>query len=564
MKALTSCVVFLLVALLDGNAETTLIRNDGFEDADIKVAWTNFSTAVIGVTTNAFVGQFAGVASNRTATTGGIAQDLRGVLTSGVTYWVSAWIRLDGPAGVTNSVTMAMKEDFAGSGVKYTTIKSGSVPDTEWIRFAGIFRYRPTGAEEILQLYVNGPATNYAIHLDDVQLLPPMIYTPPTNSVSTDFVRAQGRSLVVGNPPRPLRLRGVNLTACEDDDAEAVETQMGQARWDYEQIAATGMNVVRLNMWQKVRDDYTQPFAGYNPEGWEWLERQIVWAKTNNLYLLLDMHTPAGGYQGPNYSPQTKFWGSSATATNNRARLKNFWVSLATRYAHEPTIAGYDFLNEPCPQNQSQWESYALELVDAVRAVDANHLCNIEVAINTGTPFVLPRANLMYDLHHYDPWRFSNQFQPTSGYGDQGIWGVTNLPAIGWDFTAGSITNTISAPAGDFSWTKFTSALHLVTATNAVALEPVLINPSSGGTVYFDDFVINEYDGAGNFVRECMIADPEIAPANAYLVAPGIRFPRTTPLGASPVAHSAPPRPTSIPAARRLPSPASAPSRTRV
>ncbi len=500
--------------------ETNQVRNQGFEDADVRVAWTNFSTATIVTSTNAFLGALAGAASNRSATTAGLAQNLRGQMVSGVTYWVSAWVRVEQPATATSTVSMNMKEDYAGSAAKNTTIKNTTFISNGWQRLAGVFRYKPTAAEEAMEFYINGPAAAYTIYVDDVHFLAPMLYTPPTNSLGTDFVRAQGTNLVVADPARKINLRGVNLTAYSDDDADPVENYMTQARWDYERIADTGMNVVRLNMWQKFWDDYTLSFSGYKQEGWEWLERQIVWARENDLYLLLDMHTPAGGYQGPDYATPTRFWGTSATAKTNRWRLKQFWVALAGRYQHEPTIAGYDFINEPCPQNEAQWESYALELVDAVRAVDTNHLLDVEVAINLGVPFVLPRANIMYDFHSYDPWRFSYQLHLVSGYGDQGVWGETNMPVIGWDYTAGAVTNSRMAPSGSFGWTRYTSGLVRVTATNAIALEPVLISVSSGGTIAFDDFTINEYGPSGAFVRECMIVNPETAPGNVYLESP--------------------------------------------
>ena len=500
--------------------ETNVARNPGFEDADLRVAWTNFGTALIGLTTNAFAGTYAAVASNRAATTAGIAQDMRGQLVSGVTYWASAWVRVGQSDTATSTVALTMKEDYAGSAAKYTTIRSTTFISNGWQRLAGVFRYKPTAAEEAMDFYINGPAAAYPIYVDDVHYLAPMLYTPPTNSLGTDFVRAQGTNLVVGDPARKINLRGVNLTAYSDDDEDPVEDYMTQARWDYERIADTGMNVVRLNLWQKFWDDYTLAFSGYKQEGWEWLERQIVWARENNLYLLLDMHAPAGGYQGPDYATPTRFWGTSATATTNRWRLKQFWVALADRYQHEPVLEGYDFINEPCPQNEAQWESYALELVDAVRAVDTNHLLDVEVAINFAEPFVLPRSNIMYDFHSYDPWRFSYQLHHISGYGDQGIWGETNMPAIGWDYTAGAVTNSRMAPSGSFGWTRYTSGLVRVTATNAIALEPVLISVSSGGTITFDDFTINEYDPSGAFVRECMIVNPETAPGNVYLESP--------------------------------------------
>lgn len=342
----------------------------------------------------------------------------------------------------------------------------------------------------------------------------------PTNSASADFIRASGINLVVGPSDQLMLLHGINLTAYSDDDADPVEGAMAdQSRADYENIAAMGLNVVRLNMWQKIWDDYKRPFTGYAQEGWEWLERQILWAKENNLYLLLDMHAPAGGYQGPTYATKTRFWGAGAVAVSNRTRLTQFWVALADRYQHEPVIAGYDLINEPCPQNDAQWTSYALELVDAIRAVDTHHLLDVEVDLNNEVPFVLPRSNILYDFHSYNPWRFAAQFMPPLGYGDLGIWGVSNRPAVRYP-TSSQATNYALVASGTSDWQKYTSDVYVASTALSLALEPLFCSASPAGTLYFDDFTINEYDPSGAFVRECMIVNPEATPANPSLVTP--------------------------------------------
>lgn len=170
-------VLPLLTALSASAADVNLVHDAGFEEPDFHVAWTNFSPASIGKSTNAFSGQYAGAASNRSSTLSGIAQDMRGVFSSGVTYLVSAWIRVEMPEGVTNQrVQMNMKEDYAGSAVDYTSICNQAIPDHDWIRAAGLFRYTPTGAEEDLRLYFIGPATNYTILVDEVSVLGPPNY----------------------------------------------------------------------------------------------------------------------------------------------------------------------------------------------------------------------------------------------------------------------------------------------------------------------------------------------------------------------------------------------------
>ncbi|MGR3178170.1 MAG: glycoside hydrolase family 5 protein [Candidatus Anammoxibacter sp.] len=151
------------------------------------------------------------------------------------------------------------------------------------------------------------------------------------------------------------------------------------------------------------------------------IDQLIEWAKLNNMYLILDMHVSQPGVLQSNNGTE-KFWTSSA----NKTLLRNLWKAIATKYVNEPTIAGFDLLNEPSPPEVTDWETFAQQIIDDIRAVDTNHLIIIEyvnaIVTESGSfgDLSLDSAqvsvtdnNLMYDFHIY---------VPMSNHQDTNVW----------------------------------------------------------------------------------------------------------------------------------------------
>jgi N-acetylglucosamine kinase-like BadF-type ATPase len=247
------------------------------------------------------------------------------------------------------------------------------------------------------------------------------------------FVRANGRQLIVGEEARPVRLMGINFPAYGwgkvDIDRQTIINTRNFRGEDYRRIASLGMNVIRLNLAYVLFEDDAHPYQ-YETEGWSWLDQQIAWARESGVYLILDMHAPQGGYQAPGYTGP--FWEADDTF---RRRLKALWQEIARRYRHEPQIAAYGLLNEPCTHGRNHlWAAYAQELVNAIRAVDAHHLIDVELDVEGGAPFILQGENLMYDFHFYEPWRYAAQFWR---YGFQGHYGDSQTPILPWTWREG-------------------------------------------------------------------------------------------------------------------------------
>ena len=88
------------------------------------------------------------------------------------------------------------------------------------------------------------------------------------------------------------------------------------------------------------------------------------------------MHCAPGGQTGTNIDDS---WGYPWIFESDEEQqfAVGFWRSIAQRYADEPTVLGYDLLNEPIPpavaQLNPRLEPLYRKITKAIRQVDPNH-----------------------------------------------------------------------------------------------------------------------------------------------------------------------------------------------
>jgi aryl-phospho-beta-D-glucosidase BglC (GH1 family) len=234
-----------------------------------------------------------------------------------------------------------------------------------------------------------------------------LIVTSVSFAQQTSFVSTRGSSIVTPDG-KPIMLRGINLgnwlvpegymfkftnTNSPQRINEAFNQLLGpedtkkfwkQYRDNYitkEDIAfikKSGLNSVRVpfNYRLFVSEDHDTRFAG---PGFEMLDRVIKWCKEENLYVVLDMHCAPGGQTGDNIDDSFGYPYLFESAEAQQLTV-DLWKEIAQRYAREPIVIGYDFLNEPIATyfdsshfNQKLEPLYK-RIVAAVRAVDTNHI----------------------------------------------------------------------------------------------------------------------------------------------------------------------------------------------
>jgi hypothetical protein len=186
---------------------------------------------------------------------------------------------------------------------------------------------------------------------------------------------------------------------------------------DIDSLAKWGFNSVRLPMHYNL---YTLPIEDEPVPGEQtWLDKGFVmtdsllsWCKSNNMYLILDLHAAPGG-QGYNaaisdYDPdKPSLWESE----DNRIKTVALWEKLAERYSDEQWIGGYDLINETnwdLPGGVMLRELYE-NITAAIRAVDTNHIIFIEGNwfANDFTGLTPPwDDNMAYSFHKY--WNYND------------------------------------------------------------------------------------------------------------------------------------------------------------
>lgn len=187
---------------------------------------------------------------------------------------------------------------------------------------------------------------------------------------------------------------------------------------DVDSLAAWGFNSIRIPMHYNL---FTlpieqEPIPGENTwieTGFELIDSVLTWAAPYNMYVILDMHAVPGG-QGTgseinDYDPnKPSFWESS----QNRDKLVALWTRIASRYKDNPSIGGYDLINEPHwdlgPGNVPLREIYE-RLTEGIRATGDEHILYIEGNwyANDHSGLTPPwDDNLVYSFHKY--WSYNN------------------------------------------------------------------------------------------------------------------------------------------------------------
>jgi len=320
-----------------------------------------------------------------------------------------------------------------------------------------------------------------------------------TSSAQMSMLHSQGRS-IVNAQGQVVPLQGVNLggwfvmekwmTPLTSDSLPdtysvmqkldqrfGVETEQSliktyQQSWitttDLDNIKAAGFNVVRAPVWWG--QFYTlndQSPAGWRPDAFEILDWLVNACAARGIYVIIDMHGVVGGQSTSDdtgRAGQNQYW----TNGNFQGQTAYIWWQIANHYKGNPTVAGYDLINEPIgtPTSDTVLNLYN-ELYQSIRSVDPSHIVIMEGTWGNWNWSMLPNpnvygwTNVVYQMHEYQ-WNGSqaqvqqgatnqvNDFNNHASYNVPGYVGEFNdfgYPASTWQVT----TNAWNA-AG-LSWT---------------------------------------------------------------------------------------------------------------
>jgi endoglycosylceramidase len=255
---------------------------------------------------------------------------------------------------------------------------------------------------------------------------------PGNSDGALSWLRTE-RGQIVDADGRKLLLRGFNVDALvaypKDPPASLDEV-------DATLMQRAGFDVVRLGIdWAQL-----EPVRGHFDQGYlDRVASTVGMLNRHGLYVVLDMHfrlgwSPRFGYSGapawatigaPDWNPlpqyswspslipaaiasDTYFWLSSDWKTD----FYRAWQAVATRFANQPGVAGYDIFNEahPLPIPPRIFEKFYLwpmfrDAIQAIGAVDSNHLFFVQgiLLLTLNTVVVhLKAPDLVYGTHLYE------------------------------------------------------------------------------------------------------------------------------------------------------------------
>jgi endoglucanase len=223
-------------------------------------------------------------------------------------------------------------------------------------------------------------------------------------------------------------------------------------------IKSVGFNAVRIPLHWNLFMTADGTMAG---PGWALLDKVLGWVKAAGLYAIVDLHAAPGGQTGINHDDGPGY-PLMFYVPRDRDLTVKLWQAIARRYAGDPTILGYDILNEPiAPYHDTatlnpRLEPFYRRVTEAIRAVDPGRIVILAAGQWSssfdmfGPPFA---PNLAYTYHSF--WastkrdsiqrhlNFANRYDVPLFLGETGeltdAWNAEfralhELHGIGWSF----------------------------------------------------------------------------------------------------------------------------------
>jgi endoglucanase len=206
-------------------------------------------------------------------------------------------------------------------------------------------------------------------------------------------------------PQSPSEIRALVLELLGPEGSAAFWQKYREnyiTRDDIALLHRAGFNAIRVPMHYSL-------FESDDAEGFKLLDRLIAWSRAEGLYIILDLHAAPGGQTGANIDDSAGYpW--LYLSPQEQEHLIAIWRRLATHYSKEPTVLGYDLLNEPIPTFPKLrplnplLEPLYKKVAEEIRKVDAHHILFLGGAQWDGNFSVFGKpfdANVAYTFHKY-------------------------------------------------------------------------------------------------------------------------------------------------------------------
>ncbi len=120
------------------------------------------------------------------------------------------------------------------------------------------------------------------------------------------------------------------------------------------------------------------------------VDRVLALCRKYGLKMVIDLHGGPG-------CKATKYASNVVPADYDTTNLKCAWRKITTRYREDPTIYGYDILNEPACAPET-WDRVFRDVVKEIRKIDRT-----TPVITESIKYWYPDENVIYSPHYYSP-----------------------------------------------------------------------------------------------------------------------------------------------------------------
>jgi len=204
---------------------------------------------------------------------------------------------------------------------------------------------------------------------------------------------------------------------------------------EFTYYSSFGLKLFRIPfLWERM-----QPTLGgaLDPTYLGYLDQVVAAAAQAGVSVYIDCHNYAR-YDLANPSASSSTSDTTMVITHSKgptqAQYNNLWTQLATHYASNATVWGYDIMNEPHTLGSAKWPAIVQSVVNAIRTVDTTHVIIVEgdhwsqgyrwptLPNSTGLAAVVdPANNLLFEAHQYFDSNESGQYASTSFTGNTPI-----------------------------------------------------------------------------------------------------------------------------------------------